>query len=90
MLHISAGFWRKVILVIFELGLDSESLFNALPSESISCVGLWHFFTLKIASEALGTKKEKNHHGASNLVWEKGHNGALNFTKMTFLQSRNE
>ena len=33
-------FWRKVILVIFvifELGPDSESLCNALPSESISC-----------------------------------------------------
>ena len=35
----SAGFGRKVILVIFvifELGPDSESLCNALPSESIS------------------------------------------------------
>jgi len=43
-----------------------------------SAVGLWHYFTLKIASEALGTKKEKSHHGASTLVWEKSHNGALN------------
>ena len=64
----SAGFWRKVILVIFELGPGSESLCNALPCESISCVGLWHFFTLKIASEALGTKKEKSHHGASTFL----------------------
>ena len=42
----SAVFWRKVILVIFvifELGPDSESLCNALPSESISC-GIWAFF----------------------------------------------
>ena len=54
MLHISAGFWRKVILVIFELGLDSESLFNALPSDSISC-GIMAF----MASEALGTKRRK-------------------------------
>ena len=49
----SAVFWRKVILVIFvifELGPDSESLCNALPSESISC---GHFCTLKIASEKL-------------------------------------
>ena len=35
-------------------------------------------------------KKEKSHHGASTLVWEKSHNGALNCTKMTFLQNTNE
>ena len=35
-------------------------------------------------------KKEKSHHGASTLSWEKSHNGALNCTKMTFLQNRNE
>ena len=42
----SAVFWRNVILVIFvifELGPDSESLCNALPSESISC-GIRAFF----------------------------------------------
>ena len=36
----TAVFWGKVILVIFvifKLGPDSESLCNALPSESISC-----------------------------------------------------
>ena len=35
-------------------------------------------------------KKEKSHHGASTLVWERSHNGALNCTKMTFLQNTNE
>ena len=35
-------------------------------------------------------KKEKSHHGASTLVWEKSHNGALNCTKMTFLQNWNK
>ena len=57
----SAVFWRKVILVIFvifELGPDSESLCNALPSKWISC-GIRAFFTLKIASEALGLKNEE-------------------------------
>ena len=34
------------------------------------------FFTLKIASEALGLKNEKSHNGASTLVWEKSHHGA--------------
>ena len=83
---------RKVILtifVIFELGPDSESLCNALPSESISC-GIMAFFTLKIDSEALGLKNEKSHHGTSTLIWEKSHNGALNCSNMTFLQNRNE
>ena len=45
----SAGFGRKVILVIFvifELGPDSESLCNALPSES--AVGLCHFFIMEL------------------------------------------
>jgi len=55
-----------------------------------SAVGLWHYFTLKIASEAWGTKKEKSHHGASTLVWEKSHNGALNCTKITYLKNRNK
>ena len=41
-----------------------------------SSVGLGHFFTLKIASEALGLKNEKSHNGASTLVWEKSHHGA--------------
>ena len=75
----SAGFGRKVILVIFvifELGPDSESLCNALPSES--AVGLCHFFSQKTDSEVLGTKKEKSYHGASTLVLEKSHYGALN------------
>ena len=35
-------------------------------------------------------EKEKSHKGASFLVWEKSHNGALNCTKMTFLQNTNE
>ena len=35
-------------------------------------------------------EKEKSHKGASFLVWEKSHNGALYCTKMTFLQNRNE
>ena len=55
-----------------------------------SGVGLKHFFTLKIDSKAFGTKKEKIHYGASTLVWAKSHNGALNCTKMTFLQNKNE
>ena len=41
-----------------------------------SAVGLGQFFTLKIASEALGLKNEKSHNGASTLVWEKSHYGA--------------
>ena len=41
-----------------------------------SAVGFGHFFTLKIASEALGLKNEKSHNGASTLVWEKSHHGA--------------
>ena len=41
-----------------------------------SAVGLGHFFTLKIASEALGLKNEKSHNGASTLFWEKSHHGA--------------
>ena len=36
-----------------------------------SAVGLGHFFTLKIASEALGLKNEKSHNGASTLFWRK-------------------
>ena len=55
-----------------------------------SGVGLRHFFTLKIDSEVLGTKKEESHHGASTLVWENSHNGALKGTKITFLKNRNE
>ena len=62
----SAVFWRKVILmifVIFELGPDSKSLCNALPSESISCEirALIHpkKKIQKIASEALGLKMRK-------------------------------
>ena len=56
----SAVYGRKVILVffvIFELGSDSESLWNALHLKQ-SGVGSRHFFTLKIDSEALGTKKK--------------------------------
>ena len=49
-----------------------------------------HFFTLKIDSEVLGTKKEKSPYGALTLVWEKSPNGAFNCTKRTFLQNRNE
>ena len=56
-LSTSAVFLSKVILVIFELGPDSESLCNALNQ---SAVGLGHFFTLKIASKALGLKNEKS------------------------------
>ena len=41
-----------------------------------SAVGLGHFFTLKIALEALSLKNEKSHNGASTLVWEKSHYGA--------------
>ena len=41
-----------------------------------SAVGLEQFFTLKIASEALGLKNEKSHNGASTLFWEKSHHGA--------------
>ena len=75
--------------VIFELGPDSESLCNALPSELISC-GIMAFFHPKNGPEVLGTKKEKSHHDASTLVWEKNHFGALNCTKMTFLQNKVE
>ena len=60
-----------------------------IPKKSIHKSGA--AFTLKIDSEVLGTKKEKIHHGgASTLVWEKSPNGALNYTKGTFLQNRND
>ena len=36
-----------------------------------SAVGLGHFFTLKIAFEALGLKNEKSHNGALTLFWGK-------------------
>ena len=36
-----------------------------------SAVGLGPFFTLKIASEALGLKDEKSDKGASTLFWGK-------------------
>ena len=55
----SAVVWRKVILVIFvifELGPDSESLCNALPSESISC-GIRVFFHPKNCLWSFGPKK---------------------------------
>ena len=55
-----------------------------------SGVSLRNFFTLKIDSEVLGTKKEKSPYGALTLVWEKSPNGAFNCTKRTFLQNRNE
>ena len=51
--------WRKVMLVffvIFELGPNPCELLYHLNQ---SGVGLRHFFTLKIDSEVLGTKKEK-------------------------------
>ena len=45
----AAVVWRKVklvIFVIFELGPNSESLHNAVPSESIRC-GIMAFFLKK-------------------------------------------
>ena len=42
-----------------------------------SGVGLRHFFTLKIDTEVLGTKKEESHNGASTLFWKKGIMGQI-------------
>ena len=66
--------------MIFELGPNPCELLYHLNQ---SGVGLRHFFAFKIDSEILGTNKENSHHGASTLVCEKSHNGALSCTKMT-------
>ena len=92
-------FWRKVILVIFvifELGPDSESLCNALPSESISC-GIRAFFHPKNCLWSFGPKKwEKSQRCKKHLQLCSGRNVTMVLllfqisTIMTFLQNRHE
>ena len=85
------GFGEKslVIFVIFEFWPGSESLYNALQSECISC-RIRAFFHPENWLCGFGHKKEKSHHCASTLVWKKSPNGALICAKITFLWNRNE
>ena len=52
--------WRKIILVIFVIfELQILNPCAMIYHLNQSAVGLGHFFTLKIASEALGLKMRK-------------------------------
>ena len=85
--------WKKYIKQSKDTnGSPLEPLYGS-KKKKVSTIMTFRPINLPFCSEEKSywcrfDKKEKSHHGASTLVWEKSHNGALNCNKMTFLQNK--